>query len=559
MTRTDTATTAAHAAFDELLRSYYRAWFRYHPEAAVDAGVPGYAHRLTPFTEEDMGALVCLNDELAVSLEEVDPTQLDADRRIDYWLARGAVGLENQRLLAVDPQRPDPMRMVPVNAIYQLTIRPVEDFATALLARLEAIPDHLAAAHDFLVPRASLVPRLWAESAAMAASHGVEFLRALPAHPKLAGVAGRGHLPEALAQASRALTGYAEFLRRDVVPGASGSVACGAPHFEQLLGQRHFLDVDIDQLYDFGQRLAAETETELKAACRALVGTDDMAAALAFVRREHPKREELLAVYRQQMQAARAFVAARDLVTLPVRECLEVVDTPVFLRHQIPFAAYCDPAPNDPEQHGYYYVTPPADDAELAEHDLVGIGHTCVHEAWPGHHLHFVSTNLNPVARSLPRLLNASAACYEGWALYSEQLMHEQGFLDRPESRFVLLRDRLWRALRILIDIDLHTRGLAPEQAAERLSRQLGFAPSQALAEVTWYSRAPTVPLGYATGWAVIGALRRRAVGETMTLKSFHDELLSAGAIALPLAIGRAFGDAQWAVVRGELFAGGEV
>jgi uncharacterized protein (DUF885 family) len=137
--------------------------------------------------------------------------------------------------------------------------------------------------------------------------------------------------------------------------------------------------------------------------------------------------------------------------------------------------------------------------------------------------------------------------------------MHEQGFLDRPESRFVLLRDRLWRALRILIDIDLHTRGLAPEQAAERLSRQLGFAPSQALAEVTWYSRAPTVPLGYATGWAVIGALRRRAVGETMTLKSFHDELLSAGAIALPLAIGRAFGDAQWAVVRGELFAGGEV
>lgn len=557
MTRTDPATAATDAAFDELLRSYYRAWFRFHPEAAVDAGVTGYAHRLTPFTEEEMGALICLNDELAVSLEEVDPARLDADRRIDYWLARGAAGIENQRLLEIDPRQPDPMRMVPVNAIYQLTIRPVEDFAAALLARLEAIPDHLAAARDFLVARASLVPRLWAESAATAASQGNEFLRALPSHPKLAGVAERGRLSEALAQASGALTGYAEFLRRDVVPGAEGSVGCGAPHFEQLLRQRHFLDVDVDRLYDFGQHLAAETESELKTACRVLIGSDDVAAALACVRREHPAREELLAVYSQQMQAARTFVAAHDLVTLPARERLEVVETPVFLRHQIPFAAYCDPAPTDPEQHGYYYVTPPADEAELAEHDLVGIGHTCVHEAWPGHHLHFVSTNLNPVARSLPRLLNASATCYEGWALYSEQLMHEQGFLDRPESRFVLLRDRLWRALRILIDIDLHTRGLAPEQAAERLSRQLGFAPSQALAELTWYSRAPTVPLGYATGWAVIGALRRRALAEGMALKSFHDRLLSAGAVALPLAIGRAFGEAHWAAVRGELFAGG--
>ncbi len=556
MTRTDRATAARDAAFDELLRGYYRAWFRYHPEAAVDAGVAGYAHLLTPFTEEEMGALVCLNDELTVGLEEIDPGQLDADRRIDYWLARGAAGIENRRLLELDTRQPDPMRVVPVNAIYQLTIRPVDDFAEALRARLEAIPEHLAAARDFLVARASLVPRLWAESAATAAAHGIELLRALPSHPKLAGLAARERLSKALAQAGQALSGFAEFLRRDVVPGAEGSVACGARYFEQLLRQRHFLDVDVDRLYAFGQRLAAETESELKRACRALIGSDDIAAALTYVRREHPRREELLAAYRQQMQAARDFLATHDLVTLPARERLEVVETPVFLRHQIPFAAYCDPAPNDPEQHGYYYVTPPADEAELAEHDLVGIGHTCVHEAWPGHHLHFVSTNLNAVARRLPRLLNASAACYEGWALYSESLMHEQGFLAASESRFVLLRDRLWRALRILIDIDLHVRGLAPEQAAERLARQLGFAPSQALAEVTWYSRAPTVPLGYATGWAVIVALRRRALIEGMTLKAFHDRLLSAGAIALPLAIARAFGEAHWAAVRDEVFLG---
>ena len=185
-----------------------------------------------------------------------------------------------------------------------------------------------------------------------------------------------------------------------------------------------------------------------------------------------------------------------------------MVETPIFLRHQIPFAAYCEPAPNDSAQRGYYYVTPPQTEEELAEHDDIGLMHTCVHEAWPGHHLQFVTANLNPAARRLPRLLNASATFYEGWALYSEQLMQEEGFLNRPESRVILLRDRLWRALRILIDIEIHTRNISLETAANRLVTELGFPRSQALAELTWYSQAPTVPFGYATGWALINALR---------------------------------------------------
>ncbi len=552
-----TAVPAA-AAFDELLARYYRAWFRYHPEAAVDAGVPGYAHLLTPFTEEDMGALVCLNDELNVGLEEIDPAALDADRRIDYALARGAARIENQRLLDLAPRQADPMRMLPVNAIYQLTIRPVPAFAEALHARLAAIPAHLEAARDYLLPRVASVPPLWATSTVTAARHGAGFLATLADHPKLAGSSTVAPLQEVQARAVRALHDYAAFLERDIAPGAAGGIACGRAHFELLLRERHFLDVDIDRLYAFGERLAADTEAELRAASRSLSGSEDVAKALALVRREHPSRAGLLAAYRQHMQAAREFVVAHDLVTLPARERLEVVDTPAFLRHQIPFAAYCDPAPNDPTQQGFYYVTPPGTDEELAEHDLVGIRHTCVHEAWPGHHLHFVATNLNPVASRLPRLLNASAASYEGWALYSEQLMHEQGFLGGPASRFVLLRDRLWRALRVMIDIDLHTRGLGVADAAERLVQRLGFTHSQAMADVTWYTRAPTVPLGYATGWAIINALRARVGASGAQLKGFHDRLLAAGAVALPLAITRAFSAAQWAAVRTELFGGGQ-
>ncbi|MFQ5937916.1 MAG: DUF885 domain-containing protein, partial [Acidiferrobacterales bacterium] len=334
--------------------------------------------------------------------------------------------------------------------------------------------------------------------------------------------------------------------------------ACGDGYFTNLLHYRHFLDIEVGQVYTLGEQLFAQTERDLKDTCKELYGHHDLARATKAIQAEHPDKDSLLETYRAQMQAARAFVASHDLVTLTKKERLDVIETPVFMRHQVPFAAYQDPAPNDPEQHGYYYVTPPEDEAQLAEHNFAGLMHTCVHEAYPGHHLQFVTANLNSSASSLPRLLQPSATLYEGWALYCEQLMYEEGFLDRPEQRFLLLKDRLWRALRILIDVEIHTRGATIDQAAERMVAHLRFPQEQAVADLTWYSRSPTTPLGYATGWALINALRDRlrVQNRNFGLKAFHDRLLSAGSVALPLVIRRMFGDGAWQSVRSMVFSG---
>jgi len=548
--------TTDAARFDELVRTYYQAWFRFHPEAAVDAGVPGYAHLLTPCGDEEKGALVCLNDELRVELEDIDARVLDADRRVDYEVLAGAVQLENQYLLDIEAMHPDPQRWLPVNAIYQLTIRQVENFDDAMAARLAAIPGHLSAAQMRLSARARYIPPLWVSAAAQSARGGVEFMRALAAHPKIAASAKREMVTAHLEKAVLALGHYADFLEGGVAAEAKGAFACGPEYFSHLLRQRHFIDVSADALHAFGQRLFDETQRELEAACEEVFGHRDVARAMRSIQSKHPAAGELLSVYTATLQAARAFIAERGLVTLPATERVEVIDTPVFLRHQIPFAAYCEPTPHDPAQIGYYYVTPPVDTEQLAEHDTVGLMHTCVHEAYPGHHLHFVTTNGHAAARSLPRLLNPSATCYEGWALYCEQLMQEEGFLSHPQSRITLLRDRLWRALRICLDVELHTRGLTLDAAADRLVAALGFPRSQAIADVTWYTHAPTVPLGYATGWALINALRERvrAAEPEMSLKAFHDRLLSTGAIALPLAIQRAFGEKMWHEVKQAVF-----
>ncbi len=548
--------TSAVSRFDELVQSYYRAWFRFHPEAAVDVGVPGYAHLLTPCSDDAKGALVSLNDGLRIELDELNEQALDPDRRVDHQLLRGAAQLENRYLIELERRRPDPRRWLPVNAIYQLTIRPVEDLGHALSARLGAIPEHLRDAEAILAPKADSIPPLWARSTAIAARRGADFTRGVVDHPRVAALGDATDLARLTAQAAAALNGFADFFERDIAPRARGTFACGIEYFEHLLRDRHFLKVGADRLHAFGERLFELTRAQLEAVCTEQFGHKDFVRAVHEIQARHPPADQLLAVYRKRISEARVFVRGRGLVTLPERERVEVVETPVFLRHEIPFAAYSEPTPNDPDQVGYYYVTPPVDAAQLAEHDELGLAHTCVHEAYPGHHLQFVKANRTAAAHSLPRLLNTSASFYEGWALYCEQLMHEQGFLDRRESKILLLRDRLWRALRVMLDVELHTRDLTFERAADRMVAALGFPRSQAEADIAWYTRSPTVPLGYATGWALINALRDQIVQHKSgaALRAFHDRLLSAGSIAAPMVIQRVFGEKTWQKISDNVF-----
>ena len=535
-----------------LIDSYYQAWFRFHPEKAVDLGVEGYGHLLTPCDDDHIGALISLNEKLLASADELDVSALTPGERLDVHLLYGGALLELERLAEQDWRRRDPARFLPINAIYQLTVRSVSDLQQALTSRLQAVPGYLREARTFLREEPEQIPALWLESAVTEARVGAAYLRELRQHPQFS----EYQLDAELEAAAHAVEDYAAFLERDLGPLAQGDFACGHEYFDMLLRYRHGLSLTADDLHAFGQRLFDTTLAELKAETRRLRGDEDVQALNRQIQAEHPDAADLLAAYQQGMEAARAFVTQHRLLSLPQVENLKVIETPGFLRHHIPFAAYLQPAPKDPQQQGWYYVTPASNEMALGEHNFASLPHTCVHEAWPGHHCQFVTANLNAVASSLPRLGNPSATLYEGWALYCEQLMQEQGFLKAPESRFVLLKDRLWRALRILLDVELHTRGLEMAAAAERMQMALGFTQEQAMADLTWYTRAPTVPMGYATGWALINAARERLQQNKpgFDLAGFHDQLLAEGAIALPYVLKTQFGDAFWEEVRQDVF-----
>ena len=533
-----------NADFDQLVRNYYNAWFRFHPLTAVDCGVDQYAGELAPISNSQMGALITLHEDLLNSFEEIDYQSLDADHQLDFDVLIGQVYLERQAMLQFDWRFRDPGNYLPLNAINQLLERPVKGFARALSSRLKAVPDHLWQAQELIRQKPDSIPYSWLEQAITSARTGDQFFQSLEHHPKIIDAINRGPgLVKEIETARKANQSFCRFLETEIGTLAGGDAACGEHRFNKLLQLKHGLDINHQQLYSFGLKLVESTYSELKQLCRKLVGHDDVAQLTAQIGADHPTSESLISTYSESMRSAKAFVMHNNLVSMPDPECLEVVETPVYQRHQIPFAAYMPPMFGDQQQQGFYYVTPVADKQSLAEHNFLSVRHTSVHEAFPGHHLQFATANLNYASSSLPRLLNTSATMYEGWALYCEQLMVEQGYLDQPLNQFILLKDRLWRALRVLIDVDLHVNQLPSEQAAQRLRDRLGFSSSQAMADISWYTHAPTVPMSYALGWSMINSLRdQQMTNDSFKLKAFHDKLLASGSISLAWVIKRQFG-----------------
>lgn len=531
--------------FGQIRDDYYQAWFRFHPEVALEIGVQGYENLLRPYTDEDQGALLTLNEKLLAALEELDESPLDRDEQIDLELMRGAAFLEMEEILNFDWRKRDPEVFLPIHALYQLTIRTPEDFTTALRHRLSALPGYLRNSKQYVGQEPERIPPGWLDSAMVAVESGISFVRDLPKHHKVQ--AGRKRLRDLdamITDATEALHQYAQFLEQDIGSRATGDFAVGNQRFSHLLRYRHFMEVEPRELHAFGLRLYDQTRKRLVEVCRKITGGEDPAVLDERISAVHPVGDDALPLYREQMLAAREFLRSQNLVAFPANEKLSVVETPVFLRHRIPFAAYEPPGRNDDEQQGYYFVTPSADEGAGDNLSVLTLKHTCVHEAYPGHHLQFVTANQHASTSTVPRMLNKSASLYEGWALYCEQLMFEKGFLDQPENEYILLKDRLWRALRVVLDVGMQTQNQSISEAMEMMQDRLGFTRSQSLAELTWYSRAPTVPLGYATGWAMINAARELtdSAKSKKKLKSFHDELLSYGSIALSLGLGRSYG-----------------
>jgi uncharacterized protein (DUF885 family) len=533
------------SSFAEFCAGYFKRYFELHPTEAIYYGIEGFDQLLNDYSDESYRAEKAFVEDSLSRLRQIPAKTLDRDQAIDHALLEGRLAIQRYEHEKQDYRLKWPDTYLPTDAIYILTVRPVKDLAGSLLSRLNRSPQVIEQGIANLSRQEANPPSLWTKMAIDSAKGGVSFLDNLTKNPKVqAEVKDIDTLQRKIDRAKSAITDFAVFLERDLLPRSRGAYAVGEEHYNLLLRKKHFLTHDVEGLLAFGEELFAKTKQELAALAEELAPGKGIEGAARIIQDDHPSADEILPAYRKAMKAAREFIKETRLVSFPPKEELHVVPTPEFRRHEIPFAAYLSPSPKDPDQVGYYYVTPVADDDLLREHNWVGLENTSVHESYPGHHLQFSVANSIPAAATLPRLMNESSVFYEGWALYCEQLMQEQGFLKTKQHRFVMLKDRLWRALRIIIDVKTQTGKMSYDEAADLMVRELHFPRAQACADLNWYSQSPAVPMGYALGWSIITRLREQEqtrLGSKFDLRDFHDKLLSAGSISLPLVEKRHF------------------
>jgi len=213
---------------------------------------------------------------------------------------------------------------------------------------------------------------------------------------------------------------------------------------------------------------------------------------------------------------------------------------PDFARPTLPYAAYIQPGQFERSRRGRFWVTLPAGGEpdpvkaeRLSGHPRKGIPVIACHEGYPGHHLQLATAADHA---SLARKAVRSNVFIEGWGLYVEELMTELGFLDDPETRLLRLKDLLWRAARVSVDVGLSTGALGFEQAVNFMMEGPKLERPNAVGECRRYTLNPLQPSSYALGRAAILDLRKRAQRKGYGMRAFHDALLGCGSIPPSLA-----------------------
>jgi len=526
------------ARFDRTIDRWFRDQLAMRPESATFLGIHDHDGELSSGGRDAIDEEVSFFRRTIDELSTFDAGELSAERALDRDLAIHQARLGTYWQTEYRPWAGSSGGAEHIGeALFPLFTRdfaPLRDRLESIVQRLDAAPRLLAETRE----RVTDPVRLWTEIDLESTEQMPGFLDTILAAARTDG--GDESLADQLSKTidatKAALAEHATWLRTDVLPRATADWKAGPERFEEMVRLRE-LEADADEILAVGEELLISE----KAARDALASEIDPSASMAeigdIVKNDHAATfVESLGEYRESMDRARAFVVEHGLATPPDEDHLNVIETPSFIRHLIPFAAYYDPAKYDPRPVGTYIVTPPSSPEMMREHNRSSISNTSVHEAYPGHHLQLSAAITNP---SLVRLFSGAPEFAEGWAFYCERMMKEHGFDATPKGWYIVHTDAIWRATRIILDVQLHRGLIGFDDAVDRLVAETGFEPPAALAEVKRYTSTPTYQLSYLFGRHMIDKLKadvQAREGTNFELRRFHDTLIYGGTMPVSYA-----------------------
>jgi uncharacterized protein (DUF885 family) len=533
-------------SFADLTNDFLDAEFAESPVRASGLGLTEYDDRLDDLSEAAYERRRAADGRWLEQFRGIDAETLSFDERIDRDLVisilRGRQIVEDFEVWRRQPDAYLNPGMTGIFSLFLHRLRPMAELVQAAVARMALIPGNLEDGRRNLRPE--MVPEIFLDRAANQARAGARYVREiLPA--QMEDSTERAALAQAGEAAASAYDAYVAFLE-EMRPTATGEWALGEQRYSALLREKELLGFGAGELREKGQAAYNELAAELTRCARDLRGTDDWKAVLDELGEDHPNTPEAMRVgYEEWTERARAFLREHRLVSFPDGEECAVVPSPPFQRPVLAVASYMSPPPFSDRMLGHFFVPFPPDGASeeeiqqrLASNSYPGIPTTAVHEAYPGHHWHLVMSKANP---SRLRQVLRTSYFTEGWALYAERMMREQGFFTDLRHEMNQYEATAFRAARIVVDTSLHMGDMTWDEAVAFIMSRTGLTEPTAKAEVTRYCAWPTQASSYLTGCLEIVRIRdaffaARGSSDTNALRAFHDGITSSGGLPIALA-----------------------
>jgi uncharacterized protein (DUF885 family) len=518
--------------FEGLLSRYFETLLTDVPTfAAAYAGLPSGEGKLGRITSDFYTKRERERQATLRALENISPRELTNEQHLDRLALRSQLLKECEDYTrarhTLEPNAPDHLLNILLHELMRGDDEP-QRAAKNLRSLLKQAPDFL----DEASTTVRKPERVWLRVMEQSVAGGQILLDGVKKF--LSGIGQNGTDDVNIEAGKKALQRYANKARqRPMAP--AGSFAVGATALQRRIRDELGLDYTLGQIESLALGEVQRVGDLLKKATARFGRNQSADEILARGRREWKPAKPLLGLYRHETdRIAKGFKGARA-VTFPKGDELQIKPVPEFLRMVIPTAAYTQPPAFAKRQRGVFWVndlsvTKTTEAEKLAEQQQhFGLGLTCAHEAYPGHHLQFVTANRHP--RKWRRLF-AHAVFYEGWTLWCEQMVVDLKIERSPWLLVQQLHDALWRCHRILVDLRLQTGRYSYEQAVGHMQKHLGFTKARAQADVNWYTASPAVPMSYWLGRLENERLRQRLIhGRGWSLQKFNDWLLSFGTI----------------------------
>ncbi|MBL7782563.1 MAG: DUF885 domain-containing protein [Saprospiraceae bacterium] len=543
----------------EFIDQFYRDRLAFYPLEATTQGVEGYNDQL-PITVSDAyrRQLRDFYTRTQTALAQFKPDQLDASDRISYDILKWECEISIADLDFPDNYMsinqfwgmpltlgqfgsgsgPQPFKTV---ADYDNWLKRMEKFTVWMDSALVYTRKGMDA--GYVLPT-SLIVKVIPQFKELVVSDPTKSLYYGPIvqMPASFPAADKTRLTEAYQKmiSERLVPGFrkmADFFEKEYLPkgrATSGISALpgGRERYNHLIRYWTTTNMTADEIFDLGQREVARIRSEMEKVKTQVGFKGDLKAFFDFVRTDKQftpfkKPEEVTGWYasmetRMKPQLSKMF----DLVP---KSKFEVRRTEAF-REASASAEYSQGTP-DGSRPGIFYVPVP----DAAKYNVVGGEALFLHEAIPGHHY---QVSLQQEDTTLPafRRFLWYGAYGEGWALYTESLGKELGLYTDPYQYFGMLSSEMHRAIRLVVDVGLHTKGWTREQAIQFSKDNEADSEESIVAEIERYMAIPGQALSYKIGQLKILELRAKAekdLGDKFDLRAFHNEVLNAGCVPL--------------------------